>query len=143
MDRVLVGVDGSDGSRVALRFAADEARQWGVPLVVIRSWEYPLVISPSGSVPDAEEMSKAVASQLNSTIEEVLGQDEADSVEAMVVNDPPVRAILDAASPRDLIVVGSRGLGGFRGLVLGSVSQQITHYAPCPVTIVHPPANED
>lgn len=143
MDRVIVGIDGSEGSRVALRFAADEARQWGVPLVAVRAWEYPHLIAPTSSVPDSEEMSKAIAGQLNSTIEEVLGPDAADTVEAVVVDDPPVRAILDTAGPTDLIVVGSRGLGGFRGMFLGSVSQQVAHYAPCPVVIVHHDAQTD
>lgn len=143
MDRVIVGIDGSDGSTAALRFAAAEARQWGVPLVAVRAWEYPRVIAPTSSMPDAEEMSKAIAGELTSTLEEVLGVEVADTVEAMVINDPPVRAILDTANPTDIIVVGSRGLGGFHGLVLGSVSQQVAHFSACPVVIVHPPTDRD
>lgn len=143
MDRVIVGIDGSDGSVAALRFAVAEARQWDVPLVAVRGWEYAHLSSSGPAVPDPEELSKAIADQMVSKLEEVLGSETADTVEVIVVNDPPVRAILDEAGPNDLIVVGSRGMGGLRGMLLGSVSQQVAHYARCPVVIVHPPTPED
>lgn len=138
MERVIVGVDGSEGARAALRFASSEAQQWGVPLVVVQAWEYAPLVGPADLTPGAEEISLAIATRLDGLLSEELGAERADEVETMVVQDPPVRAILDAAAPDDLIVVGSRGLGGFKGMVLGSVSQQVVHYAPCPVVIVRP-----
>lgn len=136
MDRVIVGVDGSDGARAAIRFASSEAEQWGVPLVVVQAWEYAPLVGPADLTPGSEEISLAIATTLGTVLAEELGADRADEVETMVVQDPAVRAILDVATPNDLIVVGSRGLGGFKGMVLGSVSQQVVHYAPCPVVIV-------
>jgi nucleotide-binding universal stress UspA family protein len=139
VERVIVGVDGSEGARAALRWAAEEAERWGVPLVAVWAWEFsPLIIAtdvPTG----IGALSETVASRLREVLVAELGEDRADRVEALVVEDTPVRALLDTARPGDLLVVGSRGLGGFKGLVLGSVSQQVVHHAPCPVTVVHPP----
>jgi nucleotide-binding universal stress UspA family protein len=139
MRRVIVGVDGSDGSRAALRWAAAEARQWDVPLVAVWAWEFSPLIVATEAPTEIDELSRAVATRLHETLVAELGEDGADGVEPLIVEDAPVQAILDAATPDDLIVVGSRGLGGLKGLVLGSVSRQVVHDSPCPVTVVHPP----
>ncbi len=139
MRRVIVGVDGSDGSKAALRWAAAEAEQWDVPLVAVWAWEFSPLIVATDAPTELDELSRAVATRLRETLVAELGEDGADRVEPLIVEDAPVRAILDTATEDDLIVVGSRGLGGFKGLVLGSVSQQVMHYSPCPVTVVHPP----
>lgn len=134
--RVIVGVDGSDGSRAALRWAAAEARQWGVPLVAIRGWEFsPLIVATSAPI-DVKELEANVRAQLHDVVVEELGDEPGIDVEERAVEDSPVRSLLDAANPDDHIVVGSRGYGGFKGALLGSVSQQVVHYAPCPVTVV-------
>jgi len=135
MDRVIVGIDGSPGSRAALCFAADEADVWGVPLVAVESWEFSPLIVATDAPTRVEELSKAVAAKLHATLVDVLG-DRADTVEEVIVEDAPVRALLDTAAENDLIVIGSRGRGGFKGLLLGSVGQQIVHYASCPVVVV-------
>ncbi len=139
MERVIVGVDGSDGSRHALRWAAAEANQWSVPLVAVWAWEFSPLIVATEAPTDIEELSKAVAQRLHTTLVDELGEEGADRVDPMVVEDAPVRALLDTATPADLIVVGSRGYGSIKGALLGSVSQQVVHYSPCPVTIVHLP----
>lgn len=139
MDRVIVGVDGSEGSRAALRWAAEEAACWGVPLVAVWAWEFSPLIVATDAPTGIGALSEKVAARLREVLVAELGEDRADRVETLVVEDAPVRALLDAARPGDLLVVGSRGLGGFKGLVLGSVSQQVVHHAPCPVTVVHPP----
>ncbi|WP_208028300.1 universal stress protein [Rhabdothermincola sediminis] len=136
MNRVIVGVDGSDGSRAALRWAASEAERWGAPLVAVWAWEFSPLIVATNAPTEIEELSQAVAQRLRETLVEELGEDGADRVEAHVVEGTPVRALLDQAGADDLIVVGSRGYGGFKGALLGSVSQQVVHYAPCPVTVV-------
>jgi nucleotide-binding universal stress UspA family protein len=136
MDRVIVGVDGSEGSRAALVWAAAEAAQWGVPLVAVWAWEFSPLIVATEAPTEIEELSKAAAHKLQASLAAVLGEEQADHVEAMVVEDAPARALLDTATERDLIVVGSRGRGAVKGMLLGSVSQQVVHYAICPVTIV-------
>jgi nucleotide-binding universal stress UspA family protein len=136
MERVVVGVDGSDGSRTALRWAATEADQWSVPLVAVMAWEFsPLLVATDAPV-GLEDLEAANRHLLRTLLDEELGADRAESVVLALVEDSPVNALLDTATPNDLIVVGSRGHGGFKGLLLGSVSQQVVHHATCPVTIV-------
>ena len=139
MDRVIVGVDGSPGSRAALRWAGDAADAWEAPLVAVWAWEFSPLIVATEAPTEIEELSRAVAHKLHETLVGELGEDRADRVQTMVVEDAPVRALLDVAGPDDLLVVGSRGMGGIKGALLGSVSQQVVHYSPCPVTIVHAP----
>lgn len=135
MDRVIVGIDGSAGSRAALRFAAHEAEVWGAPLVAVEAWEFSPLIVASDSPSRVEELSRGVAEKLHAVLVDELG-DGADAVEEVIVEDAPVRALLDTATENDLVVIGSRGRGGFKGVLLGSVGQQIVHYASCPVVVV-------
>ena len=132
-DVVVVGVDGSEGSLRALRWAAEEARIRGARLRVLRAWSY--ADQPEGGFDPAydEEAARRVLDESIAS----LGTDSSGlKIERRIVCDLPARALLDAAADADLLVVGSRGLGGFQGLLLGSVSQQVVHHAPCPIVIV-------
>ena len=134
MERIVVGIDSSSGADAALRWAVAEARRWGAALEVVLAWSY--LDQPSDEFrPDYGEDDARAA--LETAMDRVGGAEGVD-VTLTCVNDLPARALLDAAGRADLIVVGSRGLGGFRGLLLGSVSQQCAHHAPCPVVIVPP-----
>jgi nucleotide-binding universal stress UspA family protein len=147
MGRVVVGVDGSPGAVAALRFAVDEARFRGATLQVVHASEtlewsgtpggYVVVGEPAAShdLAGAEESYAEAATQALRT--QLEGVDTA-GVEVVLdaVSGDPTRALLDAADGADVLVVGSRGRGGFRGLVLGSTSQKVAHHAPCPVVIV-------
>jgi nucleotide-binding universal stress UspA family protein len=140
MQRVVVGVDGSDGSKAALRWAAAEAEQWGAPLVVVWAWEFsPLLVATDAPVA-IDELEEANRHHLQRVLDGELGEQRAASVDVALVEDAPVPALLGVATADDLLVVGSRGLGGFKGLMLGSVSQQVVHHAPCPVTVVQAPS---
>jgi nucleotide-binding universal stress UspA family protein len=121
-----------------LRWAAAEAAQWNVPLVAVWAWEFsPLIVATDAPVKLAE-LERAVRDQLQEVVTEELGSDPGIEIELRPVQDAPVRAIIEAAEEDDLIVVGSRGYGGVKGALLGSVSQQVVHYAACPVTVVRP-----
>ncbi len=134
MERIVVGIDGSPGADRALAWAVAEARQWGAHLEVVLAWSY--LDQPSKEFkPDYGEADARAA--LEGAIERVGGADGVD-VTLTCCNDLPARALLDAAARADHIVVGSRGLGGFRGLLLGSVSHQVVQHATIPVTIIHP-----
>ena len=132
---IVVGVDGSEPSLAALRWAVDEARLRHGKVVIITAWHYPPVPSTvedrggNDSFHAAErvqtEALKAVAA-------------EGVNITGNLVRDSAVTALLDAAKDADLLIVGSRGHGGFAGLLLGSVSSQVVHHAPCPVLIVRP-----
>jgi nucleotide-binding universal stress UspA family protein len=140
MAKIIVGVDGSEASRAAVRWAAGEAALRGVPLVAVEAWEFsPLIFA--ADVPVAlDELRASVTEHLHGVVADEAG-DVVDVTE-LVVEKAPVPALLDEASAEDLLVVGSRGRGGFSGLLLGSVSQQVAQHATCPVVIVRPPEED-
>jgi nucleotide-binding universal stress UspA family protein len=146
VETIVVGVDGSEGSVRALRWAVEEARLRDAQLRVIHAWYVPLILSapsdetfgippPAGSLDEvrtalAREAGKVLAASLQGT-----GSDEVQVV-GEVIEGKPARVLTEAAAEADLLVVGSRGLGGFTGLLLGSVSQQCAHHARCPLVVV-------
>jgi len=136
---VLVGVDGSRGSRKALTWAAAEAAIHGAELTVLNVWERKL-LPPSGnpSVPTskASEGAADVTEDLLQIIKEELGEDPPVAAQARVKQGRPAEVLIEESAGFDLLVVGTRGHGGFAGLMLGSVSQHVSAYAQCPVTVV-------
>lgn len=141
-ERIVVGVDGSQGALAALRWAAAEAARWDASVVAVQAWEFtPLIVATEAPV-DLAELRQETDEQLDAQVREAFG-DQEGRVERRVVEELPARAVLDAAEGADLIVVGSRGRGGLKGLLLGSVSQKVVHHAPCPVVVVPGPGPED
>ena len=143
MQRIVVGVDGSQGARRALEWAVDEAKLRDAQLVVIHAWLEPAAVAV-GSVITAGGVEPEIFEETaERTLADVLGAVDTtelpQGIESHVVAGAPAHALLDAAKDADVLVVGSRGLGGFTGLLLGSVSQQVAHHATCPVVIVPTP----
>ena len=139
MSKIVVGVDGSDGSRAALRWAHAEARLRSASLDVVMAWQFPMMTSlPAfGALPPPEDLSgEAERSLLQTLTEEGITATDEVPVTTTVAEGASAHALLEAASDADLLVVGSRGHGGFSGLLLGSVSQQCVSHAPCPVVVV-------
>lgn len=139
MSTIVVGIDGSESARAALRFALDEARLRGAAVRAVAAWHVPTTTYGGAFVPPADGLLDELETATRRTLERALTDagDQADlEVEPVVREGAPARVLLEAASDADLLVIGSRGLGGFRGLLLGSVGQQCTHHAPCPVVIV-------
>lgn len=134
----MVGVDGSDASRAALGWAVAEARLRDAEVDAVHAWSYP-VSAYSGtimvmSVIDREDLVKGAQATLDEVCDAVGARDVV--VNRIVEEGPPAQCLIETAKGADLLVVGSRGRGGFTGLLLGSVSQQCAHHAPCPVVIV-------
>ncbi len=94
MKRVIVGVDSSAGARAALRWAHREATRWEVPLVAVEAWEFSPLIVATDAPTQIDELTEAVTHRLHRVLEEELGADVAASVEARVIEDAPVRALL-------------------------------------------------
>jgi nucleotide-binding universal stress UspA family protein len=136
---IVVGVDGSPGSRTALTWAAAEAADHGAELVVVNVWEHTL-LPPAGSVTVSEhyvpDPSQRTAQDLVQVIKEELGEQPPVLVQPRVKQGSPAKVLIEESTNADLLVVGTRGHGGFAGLVLGSVSQHVAAYAQCPVTVV-------
>jgi nucleotide-binding universal stress UspA family protein len=136
---ILVGVDGSPGSRAALTWAAAEAADHRANLVVLTVWEHGL-LPPlgSGSVPlsGGPDGGQVAADDLVKVIKEELGDDPPVPVQPRVKHGNPAHLLIEESAGADLLVVGTRGQGGFAGLVLGSVSQHVAAYAKCPVAVI-------
>lgn len=135
----MVGIDGSECGAKALRWAAGEARVHGATLVVLHAWQYPYTGSDVAMALPALRVGK-VEDEARMVLRRAV-KDEADTLAGLLVEESVVygeagAALVVAARDADLVVVGSRGRGGFAGLLLGSVSQHVAHRAPCPVVIV-------
>lgn len=130
---VVVGVDGSEQARRALTWAAEEAKLRGARLRVVHVWSY---LAQTGEAFDPTYGDDDARRLLQ---EAVAGLGDGVDIETIAVCDLPARGLLDSAQDADLLVVGARGMGGFGGLLLGSVSQQVAQHAPCPVVIVPQP----
>ncbi|KAF4407391.1 MULTISPECIES: universal stress protein [Streptomyces] len=142
-NRIVVGVDGSEPSREALRWAVAQARLTGARVDAIMSWEWPGHVAWAGLTPPTAATDETIegSAQLTllTTIDETVGPEPQVRIRALTQPGSPVRVLLEAAEGASLLVVGSRGLGGFKGALLGSVSQHLSHHAPCPLVIVRAP----
>ncbi|MBC9821223.1 universal stress protein [Terrabacter sp. MAHUQ-38] len=140
---VVVGTDGSPGGLGAARRAAAAASQWAAPLQIVGAWQLPSLTGASGPAGGVEVLpdeiafyEKAAREWVESTAAAVRESFPDVAVRTSVIEAHPVVALLDAAEQAALLVVGTRGLGGFKRLLLGSVSRAVIHYAETPVLVV-------
>jgi nucleotide-binding universal stress UspA family protein len=135
--RVLVGVDGSAPAHAALEFAVGEARLRDavlVPVMAVHLPDYEWIDPYAARIPNEGMLQRA-----REKLDQILASVDTESLELdpVVTAVPAPQALVERSADSDLLVVGSRGHGGFRGLVLGSVSMQCVLHAHCPVTVVH------
>ncbi|MDT0530964.1 universal stress protein [Micromonospora sp. DSM 115977] len=140
--RIVVGVDGSTGSRTALRWAIDQGQLTGATVEAVSAWQGPPVYgfayAWSPSVFEDVDLAAITGKMLAETVEdETAGRPPAEIL-TRVVHGHPSQALLEAAHGAQMLVVGSRGHGAFAGMLLGSVSQHCVQHAPCPVVVVPP-----
>jgi nucleotide-binding universal stress UspA family protein len=141
VETIVVGVDGSAESRAALAWALAEARLRGARVLAVHAWTAPEAYAfdaPTATMPAMADALRQVGERvLESAVSETVAAAGVDvPVERRVVDAGPAEALLAAAGDAALVVVGSRGRGGFASLLLGSVSHQVAQHAPCPVVIV-------
>jgi nucleotide-binding universal stress UspA family protein len=136
---IVVGVDGSKCSHSALRFALEEARIRKAKLRIVVAWHVPLTAYGAGWAPPPPNLAED-SEAANDVLEEALRavKESAGNVEtgSVVREGQPAQILIEEAAKAELLVIGSRGRGGFRDLLLGSVSQQCAHHAHCPTVIV-------
>ena len=138
--RIVAGVDGSESSLAALRWAVRQAELTGATVEAVIAWHYPVLPVPVGPAPAAviasADFEKAADKTVTDAIHGVAGSGSKVHVSAQVREGNAAQVLIDAAAGADLLVVGSRGHGGFTEALLGSVSQHCVHHAPCPVVIL-------
>jgi nucleotide-binding universal stress UspA family protein len=137
-DVIVVGVDGSRHAAEALRAAISQAELTDSLVHAVLAWEWPSIFSVPEPLPGQEGLSfeEQAERRLDAAVERVVGMQPQPRIRKRVVQGSPTQVLLDAAQDAKLLVVGSRGYGGFKGIMLGSVSQHLAQYAPCSVLIV-------
>jgi nucleotide-binding universal stress UspA family protein len=131
--RILVGVDGSEHSKAALRWALTEAEQHSGQVTALLSWQVPFLSFPGAF--DKEELEKAAKALLIETLNEV-APSPAVPVRTVVAEGEPTEALSIASQDADLLVLGTRGRTRFAGMLIGAVSQGAVATAACPVVLV-------
>jgi nucleotide-binding universal stress UspA family protein len=141
--QIVVGVDGSEPSRAALHWAYDEATHHGASLTVVMSW-HPATLPQSPPAGEAAMTEQEYAGQpkekalgiLDSLVAELEKHSPEVDVRTSIEEGGPAKVLIERSKEADLMVVGSRGHGGFAGMLLGSVSQHLVAHASCPVVVV-------
>ena len=139
---IVVGVDGSDVSQQATEFAFAEADARGAKIEAIHTWIDMQVQASLAGLAAAHQEWKVVEEEQTQLLQErlapLLEQYPNVDVDMVITRDRPIRALVDAAKHAQLLVVGSHGRGGFRGMLLGSTSRALLQQAPCPMVVVRP-----
>ncbi|WP_208378817.1 universal stress protein [Cumulibacter soli] len=136
--RILVGVDGSPASIDAIKWAAQQAELTGSALIAVTSWSIPASYGVAFGGEDAVDWRANAEQAQTEALTEALGEN-VGNVERVIEQGHPSYVLTEATNSADLIVVGSRGHGGFAGLVLGSVSQHVVSHSACPVVVTRHP----
>jgi nucleotide-binding universal stress UspA family protein len=152
LSTIVVGVDGSDESKRALRWAVEEAALRRADLKVVHAYEYKVPWHAFAAVEEGmnveqmqlyqeglQQEATEVRQQAEAFVEDVVREVDHEGVKVQTLALPdrhPADALVEQSEGADMLVVGSRGLGGFTGLVVGSVSQQCLHHAKCPVMVI-------
>jgi nucleotide-binding universal stress UspA family protein len=142
MKAIVVGADGSPGSKIAVEFAAREAAAHGAALRIVSAWEVPpAVLSSDGVAPDIyqnfENEARRIASEAAARVAEL---ESSVPREERVVEGHPGNVLVEQSETADLVVIGRRGHGALTEFLLGSTSHQVADHARCPVVIVPPEA---
>jgi nucleotide-binding universal stress UspA family protein len=141
MEKIVVGIDGSDASKAALRWAVEDARVRGAEVIALHAYEAPAPVLDAAPASPVDlpglvaEFQEGALRLVTEVVDEVVGNAVTVNVAPIAVEeDRPAKALLDAARDADLLVVGSHG-HGLSGLFLGSVSLECAQHAACPVLI--------
>jgi nucleotide-binding universal stress UspA family protein len=134
--KVVVGVDESECSKLALRWGAYIAATTCAPLEAVAAWQYPQIYG-GGYLPAAFDPGTDAEKWLTTVVDEVFGENRPSALSLVVREGRAAPVLLHQCEDASMLIVGSRGHGGFVGLLLGSVSAAVAEHAKCPVLVVH------
>ena len=134
-NRLLVGVDGSDESVVALRRAAEMAAATGGSVRAVTCWSYPVLVAAEDAIP-FDLLEQGAEEAQDEALTAAFGANRPERLETAIIQGGASRVLVEESRNADLLVVGSRGHGGFAGLLLGSVSMACAEHAHCDVLVV-------
>jgi nucleotide-binding universal stress UspA family protein len=140
---IVVGVDGSQNSKEALRWAANYADITGSPLIAVTTWRYPESFGYPVAWPEDVDFETDATRMLNETVDAVLGDGPGAKVTRSCVSGHPALVLENLSRTASLLVVGSRGHGEFAGMLLGSVSEHLATHCHCPVVIIRGEGHPD
>jgi len=136
--RIVVGVDGSEPSKQALRWAQRLAAGAGATLEAVIGWQYPVMTGwGPGAMPLDYDLAQTMEKVLTDTVDAIFGAARPARLKLTVAEGHPASVLLERSAGALMLVVGSRGHGGFVGLLLGSISANVAEHADCPVLVVH------
>jgi nucleotide-binding universal stress UspA family protein len=138
--RIVVGIDGSEASVGALQRAIRIATAMDGVVEAVTAWSYPPMFA--GAAPSAWSPEEDAEALLQQTVQDAFPKGAPEWFSAHIAQGTPSQVLLEESRGAEMLVVGSRGRGGFRGLLLGSVSAAVAEYADCPVLIYHHEAKE-
>ncbi len=136
--RIAVGIDGSQCSEEALRWAIEEALRCDAELILVHGWTYPYQGPKTGITEARDDMKLDAMRTLEASARLVRDHAPTLRCHSIISEESPAKAIIDAAKEADMLVVGSRGHGGFSALLLGSVSRTVLQHSPVPVAVIRP-----
>ncbi|GAB3268728.1 universal stress protein [Arthrobacter pigmenti] len=134
--KIVVGVDGSESSVEALRFAADLAPSMGASLHVVTCWHFPYMYAGLLEASDIKPYEEEAAKSLEESLQQAFEGGRPDGIETSVLNGAPASLLVSLSEDAKMLVLGRRGHGGFSGLQLGSVSNACVAHALCPVLVM-------
>ena len=137
MPQIVVGIDGSESSSQALEWALDEAERRQARLQVVHAWDAPFEPTWGTMGSTSQNMNQPARRLTDDEVAARVPDTTRVPVDKLIVRGSAAATLVDLSKDADLVVVGSRGHGGFAGLHLGSVSQQVAQHAQCPIVIVH------
>lgn len=134
---IVVGIDGSEHSKSALRWAAKLAPLLNCTIFAVSIWQYPLMVGVEGMVTYEWEPDKEAQRVLDTTIDQVFGSHVPDGLSREIKQGNTTTELSELSKNATMLIVGKRGLGGFIGLLMGSVSRSVVEHAKCPVLVLH------
>lgn len=140
---IVVGVDGSPLSIEALKWAARLEPTLGGPITAVAAWHIPASAAGFAEYPGVGwNPEEDAATVLEGALKDAFGDQRPAGLTARTVQGRPAQVLVEASRDASMLVVGSRGLGGFMGMLLGSVSRACAEHAACPVMVLHAPGDE-